>query len=129
MLNPVSKKIEFKEEVKKLEEEFEIPELPFGRRVEIHIDETWGDNHYVGLSGIEFYNNEGDEIKISEIKANPPDINILPGYGDDPRTVDKLIDGTYFTQDDMHVWLAPFTKGQEHIIYIDMGKPLTISMI
>jgi len=31
MLNPVSKKIEFKEEEKKFEEDFEIPELPFGR--------------------------------------------------------------------------------------------------
>lgn len=47
----------------------------------------------------------------AQIKAIPPDINILPNYGKDPRTVDKLVDGTYLTSDDLHVWLAPFTKG------------------
>lgn len=71
--------------------------MPFGWWIEIHIYDTWGDPHYLGLSGVEFYNNEGEFIKILDIKAIPPDINILPGYGDDPRTVDKLIDGTYFT--------------------------------
>jgi hypothetical protein len=36
-------------------------------------------------------------------------VNVLPGYGADPRTVEKLIDGNYFTNDDLHVWLTPFT--------------------
>ena len=44
--------------------EFYIPELPFGRRLEIHIFETWGDPHYLGMSGLEFFNNEGNPIKI-----------------------------------------------------------------
>lgn len=65
----------------------------------------------------------------AQIKANPPDINILPNYGKDPRTVDKLLDGTYLTCDDLHVWLAPFTRGQFNYIYIYMPQVTTISMI
>lgn len=97
--------------------------------MEIIINSTWGDLNYVGLAGIEFFDNEGESLKVETIKAFPPDINILPGYGDDPWTVDKLIDGTYFTKDDFHVWLAPFTPGQEHKIIIDFGKPVTLSML
>jgi hypothetical protein len=28
-----------------------------------------------------------------QVSANPADVNILPGYGGDPRTIDKLFDG------------------------------------
>ena len=56
-------------------------------------------------------------------------MNVLPGYGTDPRTVDKLVDGHYFTNDDLHVWLTPFTQGEDHTISIDLGKRTIISMI
>jgi len=36
------------------------------------------------MSGIEFFSNEGQAVKVESIKAFPPDINILAGYGDDP---------------------------------------------
>ena len=29
---------------------------------------TWGDNYYVGLSGIEFFTSEGKPVKISNPK-------------------------------------------------------------
>ena len=51
------------------------------------------------------------------------------GYGSDPRTIDKLIDGHYFTNDDLHVWLTPFTSGDDHTITIDFGKRFQVSMI
>lgn len=53
------------------------------------------------------------------MRADPTDINCLPGYGKDPRTIDKLFDETYLTNDDLHMWLAPFTKGKLHTIEID----------
>lgn len=53
----------------------------------------------------------------------------MNGYGKDPRTVDKLVDGVYLTSDDMHVWLTPYTKGKEHKIWIDLEKDKIISMI
>ena len=64
------------------------------------------------VTGIEIFDAEGNPIQVNgeaDIKANPCDINLLMGYGTDPRTVDKLVDGTYFTNDDFHAWLTPFT--------------------
>lgn len=92
---------------------------------------TWGDVNYVGLTGIEIFDSNGKQVKIqdSQISACPPDINILPGYGGDPRTIDKLVDGHYLTNDDMHVWLTPFTAGEDHTITIDLKQPTTIAMI
>lgn len=81
----------------------------------MEIFSTWGDSHYVGLSGIEFFSNEGMPIRIASpkesVKATPSDINVLPEYDRDPRTCDKLVDGHYLTCDDLHMWLAPFTPG------------------
>ena len=54
---------------------------------------------------------------------------MLPGYGNDPRVVDNLVDGNYFTNDDMTVWLTPFTSGDDHTITLDFGRRLEISMI
>lgn len=109
-----------------------IPKLPCGRRLSISIYTTWGDPYYVGLSGIEIFDFKGLPITFkrkNQINATPADINVLPEYGHDPRTIDKLIDGTYRTCDDLHVWLAPFTKGKENLIEIDFLENITISMI
>jgi len=112
---------------------FRIPELPKGRVIKVCIYSTWGDAHYVGLNGIELFDDRGEAIALqdvaSQIRANPPDINCLPGYGKDPRTIDKIVDGTYLTCDDLHVWLAPFTQGKENTIEIDLRESKTISMI
>ena len=84
-----------------------IPYLPTGSVLVFNILSTWGDQHYVGLSGIELFDSIGNPIRfknpIRQISANPPDVNILPGYGTDPRTVDKLLDGVHLTCDDLHV--------------------------
>lgn len=87
--------------------------------------------NYLGLTGIEIFDIEGNQLQIGEhhITAFPPDVNVLPGYGTDPRTVEKLVDGHYFTNDDLHVWLTPFTSGEEHTITIELGKKNILSMI
>ena len=111
---------------------FSIPTLPSGRYLSVIIYTTWGDTHYVGLSGLELYDSTGEAIKLkssNQIKANPADINVLPEYGQDPRTIDKLMDGVYRTCDDLHVWLAPFNKGKENLIEIDLLEFQRISMI
>ena len=53
----------------------------------------------------------------------------MPGYNQDPRTVDKLVDGVHWTCDDLHVWLAPFTEGKLHTVTIDLLEETQISMI
>ncbi|XP_072916930.1 katanin-interacting protein isoform X1 [Hemitrygon akajei] len=109
--------------------DFEIPVLPYGSHLIINIISTWGDRHYVGLNGIEIFSSTGEPVKIAQIKANPADINILPAYGKDPRVVSNLINGINRTQDDMHLWLAPFTPERPHFIYIDFENSCHIAMI
>ena len=42
--------------------------------------------------------------------------------GSDPRTVDNLVDGVNFTCDDLHSWLAPFSKGSDHIVVFELNE-------
>jgi protein JBTS26 len=53
----------------------------------------------------------------------------LPEYSNDPRVVTNLIDGVNKTRDDIHMWLAPFTTGRNHFIYITFEHPIKIAMI
>ncbi|XP_070269528.1 katanin-interacting protein isoform X4 [Myotis yumanensis] len=109
--------------------DFRIPVLPYGRHLVIDIKSTWGDRHYVGLNGIEIFSSKGEPVQIASIQADPPDINILPAYGKDPRVVGNLVDGVNRTQDDMHVWLAPFTPGKSHSISIDFSHPCHVALV
>ncbi|NXH45048.1 K0556 protein, partial [Dicaeum eximium] len=109
--------------------DFKIPVLPYGQHLVIDIRTTWGDRHYVGLNGIEVFSSKGEPVQIAKITAEPPDINILPAYGNDPRIVTNLIDGVNRTQDDMHLWLAPFTPGKPHFVFIDFVNSCQVAMI
>jgi protein JBTS26 len=113
--------------------EFCIPELPRGKVLTLNILSTWGDPHYLGLMGIEIFDKSGHLVHLSnpseQIWANPADINVLPEYENDPRTVDNLLDGVNHTCDDLHAWLTPFTAGQDHLITIEFDEETTVSMI
>ncbi|XP_062415985.1 katanin-interacting protein isoform X2 [Pungitius pungitius] len=111
------------------EDEFEIPVLPRGQRLVLNILSTWGDRHYVGLNSLEVFSSSGEPLRPARIRADPPDINVLPAYGKDPRVVTNLIDGVNRTQDDMHLWLAPFTPGRSHAVFLDFGAPFQVAMI
>ena len=110
---------------------FRTPVLPRGRELKFYILSTWGDPHYVGLNGIDLFDESGKRILLdaSCISADPPDINVLPGYGSDPRTVDKLVDGCHYTCDDLHMWLSPFNLKEEQTITVRIPETKTISMI
>lgn len=110
-------------------DDFIIPELPYGQELVINIRTTWGDKHYVGLTGIDIFSNKGDSVIVKKITADPKDINILPEYDKDPRVVQNLIDGVNRTRDDVHMWLTPFTSGGNHRVTLTFAQPCSIALI
>ena len=47
---------------------FCTPELPRGKHLRLNILSTWGDKHYVGLTGIEVFTDTGEKAVIKEVK-------------------------------------------------------------
>ena len=63
---------------------------------------TWGDPYYLGLTGIEVVDGDGDAIplKLDMLHADPRDLHVLPGYERDDRTLDKYVACCY--SDSLH---------------------------
>ena len=125
---------------------FSTPELPTGQQLLLNLRTTWGDQFYIGLSGIEIFTASGDracveevhthtnkitikQINNNQISADPPDINVLPEYSGDPRVVSNLLDGVNCTRDDLHMWLAPFTPSHPHTVTITFHTPTTLALV
>ncbi|KAK9830170.1 hypothetical protein WJX72_010127 [[Myrmecia] bisecta] len=102
----------------------------FGREVRLVILGTWGDENYVGMTGVQVLGAHGQPLPLrpADITADPRDLNDLPGCCSDERTVDKLLDGIDQTMDDAHMWLAPL----RHLVPGRPGAPdcntVTISL-
>ena len=64
---------------------------PYTAGLRIELVATWGDFHYMGLTGLEIVGKDGESLPldISMMAASPRDLNDLPEYGDDLRTLDK----------------------------------------
>lgn len=113
-------------------QQYETPLFPSGCMLKLVLLRTWGDSFYIGLNGIELYDERDELVPISKecIEAIPRDINSLPeSSGDDPRTLDKLYDGVYNTYDDEHMWLAPYKPDTGNVVFIYFDEPITISCI
>ena len=126
---------------------YSTPELPTGQQLVLNLLTTWGDQFYIGLTGFEIFTASGERASITEvdkffcslsiiifsflsqISADPADINVLPEYSGDPRVVANLLDGVNHTKDDLHMWLTPFTPSQPHIITISFSSPASLAMI
>jgi hypothetical protein len=54
---------------------------------------TWGDSHYLGLTGLEVVGKEGDSLPLdlTMVDASPRDLNDLPEYSQEARTLDKSV--------------------------------------
>ena len=96
---------------------------PAGRQLRLQLLSTWGDPHYIGLNGIQLLSPTGAPLRITgaQLSADPPSIASLPQLANDPRTVDKLVDGSNASYDDRHMFLAPFTPGRMNSVKVDLG--------
>ena len=74
---------------------YEIPVSPSGTIFKLEILSNWGDPYYVGLSGLDLFDDKGTALTstsgVHSITAVPGDINDLPEYDHDPRTVANLL--------------------------------------
>ncbi|XP_030841044.1 protein KIAA0556 [Strongylocentrotus purpuratus] len=100
-----------------------------GRYLKLNFTVTWGDIYYLGMTGLEIMDIEGDAIPMTMdmIDAYPRDLNQLPDYGTDDRTLDKLLDGTNVTSSDEHMWMIPFSEGGDHFLTVDFGREVQMT--
>ena len=79
---------------------------------------------------LQVFSHTGDEITdFLSIRADPADCNVIPGTKRDPRVVENLIDGVNLTCDATHMWLAPYCRGADHLIFLTLARPAKIAMI
>ncbi|KAK3260020.1 hypothetical protein CYMTET_31008, partial [Cymbomonas tetramitiformis] len=111
------------------------PNLPSGFIFKLVMHATLGCPHYIGLNGLELYDENGCVIEFdaSNVAAEPvASINDMPDVaarGGDVRTLDKLYDALNDTFDDNHMWLTPFDPDTPTTLYIHFREPITISML
>lgn len=109
---------------------FAIPTLPRGRVLRLMLLSTWGDEHYIGLSGIQIFASQGQEItafrNISVSGVSSSDLASMKG---DPRVLSNLIDGVNRTRDVLHMWMVPYSNGSRPEIVLELKEPTVIGAI
>jgi hypothetical protein len=52
------------------------------RQLTLVVLDTWGDSHFVGLSGLQLLGADGQALPLSaaRVAADPPDLNVFPGH-------------------------------------------------
>lgn len=68
--------------------------------LQVNLMSSWGDPHYVGLTGLEVVGKGGESIAldVSMVTASPRDLNDLPEYSNDLRTLDKSVNPPFLLQ-------------------------------
>ncbi|CAD8060890.1 unnamed protein product [Paramecium sonneborni] len=80
---------------------------PCGMLITIYLLNTWGDSNYIGLNGIEIYDNQGSALL--QQKVIPYSIHSVPQLDDDPRVVQNLVIPPYdINCQPQKSFLAPF---------------------
>uniref|UniRef100_A0A3B3SB00 KATNIP domain-containing protein n=1 Tax=Paramormyrops kingsleyae TaxID=1676925 RepID=A0A3B3SB00_9TELE len=109
--------------------DYEAPLMPCGVIFQLQLLTTWGDPYYIGLNGLEMYDQNDECIPLTDnIAAFPDSVNVLDSVNGDVRTPEKLVDGVNNTHDGRHMWLAPVLPGVNRV-YVIFDQPVTVSMI
>ncbi|XP_013148372.1 PREDICTED: uncharacterized protein KIAA0556-like [Papilio polytes] len=102
---------------------------PSGFVLQISIFSTWGDPYYVGLSGVELYDPDGNQIPVTEsnVCAHPSSVNVLYEQGGDVRTPARLVDGCNARAAAAHhAWLAPVLPHTLNRVFFVFDVPVTV---
>uniref|UniRef100_A0A7S4UKN9 KATNIP domain-containing protein n=1 Tax=Guillardia theta TaxID=55529 RepID=A0A7S4UKN9_GUITH len=116
-------------------QEYEPPTLPSGFIFKFSLISTWDDRFYIGLNGIQLYDQFDNLVPVHprNLKVvcteGVTSIAELPDCVGDPRTAEKIIDGVNDTNDESHMWLAPFRRGETNNIFFMFDEPITLSLI
>jgi hypothetical protein len=54
----------YEDKLKMFNSDFMIPTLPNGSQLQFNILTTWGDVNYVGLTGIEIFDSDGNQVSL-----------------------------------------------------------------
>ncbi|EQC32613.1 hypothetical protein SDRG_09926 [Saprolegnia diclina VS20] len=113
-------------------QDYEPPLHPSGFVLKFVLWSTWGDPYYVGLNGLEIYNDRGQLLSPPTVLLADP--NGLADSPQDARVIENLFcDDDNNTWDATHAWLAPLASslGQfaGNIIYAVYETPICLGMI
>ncbi|KDO32656.1 hypothetical protein SPRG_02357 [Saprolegnia parasitica CBS 223.65] len=113
-------------------QDYEPPLHPSGFVLKFVLWSTWGDPYYVGLNGLEIYNDRGQLLPPPAVLLADP--NGLADSPHDARVIENLFcDADNNTWDASHAWLAPLASslGQfaGNIIYAVYETPICLGMI
>ena len=76
-----------------------------------------------------YLDGEGNKIPLTmkNMNAKPRDMNAIPGYSGDHRTLDNIINNVNNTIKDENMWLIPYAPKQKHYLYVNFDEAKSIS--
>lgn len=85
-----------------------------GFMIKINLYSTHGDFYYIGLNGIELFDQNGYLLKYSTVIAQPQGVHILHGMQNDVRIASNIGNGKNQTFDENNMWLSPFKNTRSY---------------
>ena len=95
------------------------------KSVTIILTSNWGDPYFIGLSQIQFLDQNLKKISEGEIQS----YFTFPNNYVEGQEFENLFDGNYETSDDLYMWQTEFSAGSFPYIEIEFNKPQSISGI
>ena len=92
-------------------QEYETVGMPIGFSIRLNLYSTHGDFYYIGLNGIELFDQNGRNLLQTlkyKVYANPPGVYTIQGMEQDIRRIQNVVDGNNLTSEENHIWLTLF---------------------
>jgi len=102
------------------------------KRMKIILRAGYGENEYIGLTGIQFFDENEEPINIEKAKtigALPKDVNTYMNNCGDPRIFENVFNLINETNDDNYMWLTFYNAASPPYIEISFEDYISISSI